>query len=551
MARYDVIIVGGGHNGLVASRYLAAAGLRVLVLEKRSAFGGPAAKVEWMPGYFCSVTNSPGSLEPKIVREMELESFGLRFVKPDPTLVHPLEDGRLFVGWRDRARGDAQLESYAPGEAERYRRMFEYLEAFARRLGVSVFDAPPTLAQLTRNLTTREDEEAFARVFFGSARALFDDFLDSEEAKAIVGPMAVVSGQVSPSTPGTPINLMMRPLSIASVAFDEGYDPRRMPLRGSTGLPIGGMGAIIDAMVASARAAGVTLRRETGVSAIRIRGERVKGVVTEDGEEIDAPVVVSAINPRTTLLDLIGDHPDWADMQARIGRRSMRGKAYKLILALDAMPRYAAAADDAEAALLASAQYRTAPTLDYLEESHADMMLGRAPQNPVIWGLCPSMTSPGLAPEGKHIMSMNIGNAPYCLQQGDWAEERDRLARRCIETAARWMPNLPDIVSDYRCIDPVEFESDYGLVEANITHGDTLPWNQFWMRPLPGLSGYRTPTAGLYLSGAGTWPGNFVSGLPGHNTAHRILGDLAAGRLGTHTRHTVSMPQERSEVWNS
>lgn len=542
MARqHDVIIIGGGHNGLVASHYLAKAGLRVLVLEKRHSFGGPAAKVEWMPGYFCSVSNSPGSLEPKIVRDMELERHGLTFVKPDPTLVHPLDDGRLFVGWRDPERGNAQLESYAAGEAARYRSLFAYLEEFAVRLGISVFDVPPTLSQLTRNLKTAADEEAFARVFFGSARALFDDFLRSDEAKAVIGPMAVVSGQVSPSTPGTPINLMMRPLSIASVALDEGYDPRRMPLRGSTGLPIGGMGAIIDAMIASAGAAGAVLTKETGVSAIRITGAKVEGVLTETGEEIDAPVVISAINPRTTLLDLVGPHPDWAALRERIGTRSMRGKAYKLILALDDAPRYAAAADDAEAAALASAQFRIAPTLDYLEESHADMMLGRAPEKPVIWGLCPSMTSPDLAPEGKHVMSMNIGNAPYLLKEGDWCTERDRLARRCIETAARWIPNLPDIVTNYRCIDPTEFEAEYGLVEANITHGDALPWNQFWMRPLSGLSDYRTPTRGLYLSGAGTWPGNFVSGIPGHNTAHAVLKDIAEGRIETATRHTVSL----------
>ena len=146
-----------------------------------------------------------------------------------------------------------------------------------------------------------------------------------------------------------------------------------------------------------------------------------------------------------------------------------------------------------------------------------------------------------MAPEGKHVMSMNIGNAPYDLKEGNWTEERDRLVSRCIATAARWIPNLPDIVHDYRCIDPTQFESEYGLVEANITHGDTLPWNQFWMRPLSGLSNYRTPTGGLYLSGAGTWPGNFVSGIPGHNTAHAVLKDLSERRISTATRHTVSL----------
>jgi phytoene dehydrogenase-like protein len=533
---YDAIVIGGGHNGLVAARYLAAGCLRVIVLEKRHAFGGPAAKVEWMPGYHCSVSNSPGSLEPKIVRDLELEKHGLAFVKPNPTLVHPLTDRRLFVGWREPEAEAQQLDSYAEGESKRYRAMFQYLEDFAAKLGISVFDSPPSLFELTRNLKSQADEEAFSRVFFGSARALFDDFLRSEEAKAVVGPMAVVSGQVSPSTPGTPLNLMIRPLSIASASLDEGYDPRRVPLRGSTGLPIGGMGAIIDAMVASASAAGVELRRDCGVKLIKINGFGVEGVVTDTGEEIDAPVVISAISPHSTILNLIESESEWLEMKEKMRTKSQRGKAYKLVLALDGMPRYAAAKDDDEARALASAQFRIAPTLDYLEESHADMMLGRAPTNPVIWGLCPSMTSPSLAPAGKHVMSMNIGNAPYLLKDGNWQEERDRLAKRCIQTVARWIPNLPDIIADYRCIDPIEFEKNYGLIGANITHGDTLPWNQFWMRPLPGLSNYRTPTAGLYLSGAGTWPGNFVSGIPGHNTAHAVLKDLKAKSISLSKR---------------
>ncbi len=524
--KYDVIIIGGGHNGLVAARYLGAAGLRVVVLERRHAFGGPLAKVEWMPGYFCSVSNSPGSLEPKIVRELELERFGLTFVKPDPTMIHALDD-RLFVGWREPERGAAQLDSYSPGEAKRYRDMFKYLEDFAIKLGVSLFEPPPTLAKLTRNLKSTADEEAFSRIFFGSARALFDDFLRSNEAKAIVAPLSITANVVSPSTPGTPLNLMMRPLSLASAALDSGYDPRNMPLRGSTGLPVGGMSGISEAMVASAKSVGVVLRLECGVHSIKINGSRVEGVITQTGQEIDASIVISAMSPRTTLLNLIGTHPDWTALQEKMRTKRQQGEAFKVILALDDMPRFANATDDAEARSLASAGYRLSPTVDYLEECTSSIMLGRAPEHPVIWGFCPSMTSPGLTPTGKHIMSMNLG-APYTLKEGSWKEERDKLAQRCIKTAARWMPNLPDIVSDYRCVDPTDFEREYGLVEGNIIHGDGLPWNQFWMRPLPGLSNYRTPTSGFYLSGTGTWPGNYVSGIPGHNTARAVLSDLKA-----------------------
>lgn len=209
----------------------------------------------------------------------------------------------------------------------------------------------------------------------------------------------------------------------------------------------------------------------------------------------------------------------------------MRGRAFKIVLALDGMPRYGAARDDAEARLLAAAQFRIAPDLNYLEEAHGDMIQGRLSAKPVIWGLCPSMTSPELAPPGRHVLSLNIGNAPYHLRDGDWASLRDEWAKRCIAKLAEYMPDLPNQIIDYRCIDPTQFESEFGLVEANITHGDALPWNMFWMRPLPGLHAYRTPTRGLYLSGNGTWPGNYVSGIAGHNASQAVLQDIRAGEL--------------------
>lgn len=541
MTSHDVIVVGGGHNGLVCAAYLAGAGLDVVVLERGPRLGGPAGTVEFLPGYSCTYSNSPGSLEPKIARELELERHGLRFLTQDPTLVHPLDDGRLFVAWRDRDRTAAQFDAFAAGESARYDAMFKYVQDFADRLGISLFRPPPTLQELVRNLTTLADQEAFSRLFFGSVRDLFEEFGLADETKAVLGPISTVAGLAAPGTPGTPMNLLMRPLSLASVSADASYDPRRMPLRGSTGLPVGGMGAIVEAIAASARARGATVRTDAQVQRILVRGGAVKGVVTASGEEIEAAIVVSAVNPRITVLDLVEDQPDWAEIKGKMARKRMAGKAFKLVLALEAAPRYAAARDDAESALLASAQFRIAPTLAYLEEAHTDMLLGRPPLKPIIWGLCPSMGAPNLAPKGRHLMSLNIGNAPYHLKNGDWAVEKERVARRCIDLLTRWMPNLPDIIAGYRAFSPVDIERELGLVEANITHGDMLPWNQFWMRPLPGLHDYRTPTRGLYLSGVGTWPGNYVSGIPGHNTSQAVLEDLRARRIETRRRTTVTL----------
>jgi phytoene dehydrogenase-like protein len=544
-SRYDAIVIGGGHNGLVAACYLGRAGLSTLVLEGSPRLGGPAATIEFMPGYLTTVSNSPGSLEPKVVADLELEHHGLRFVRPDPTLVQPLDGakggGRLYVGWRDPARNHAQLESYAPGEAARYDAFFAYLQRFADRLGISVFEPPPSLQQLVRNLTRLEDQEAFSRILFGNARDLMDEFELAPETQALIAPLAVVGGQVAPSTPGTPFNLMMRPLSLASLRDGGSQDPRLLPLRGSTGLPVGGMGAIITALGASLRAHGGEIAIGKPVTMIRTTGNRVCGVVTASGEEYDAPIVVSAISPFTTVTSLIGEAPEWRELVAKMKRKPMRGRAFKVVLALDGMPRYAAATSEEEAARLASAQFRIAPSLDYIEEAHTDMLLGRLPHKPVIWGLCPSMTSPMLTPPGKHVLSLNVGNAPYRLRDGTWQEQREVFAKRVVAKLAEYMPSLPGLIRDWRILDPTDFEREFGLVEANITHGDGLPFGSFWMRPLPGLHDYRTPTRGLYLSGNGTWPGNYISGISGHNASQAVLRDLreagstlavAAGKAG-------------------
>ncbi|SEG75675.1 Phytoene dehydrogenase-related protein [Bosea lathyri] len=529
-SRYDAIVVGGGHNGLVVAAYLGRAGLKTLVVEASPRLGGPAATVEFMPGYSTTLANSPGSLEPKIVRELELERYGLSFVRPDPTLVQPLGTDALYVGWRDPARNNAQIEAFAPGEAARYAAFFAYLQNFADRLGISIFEPPPSLQHLTRNLSRLEDQEAFSRIFFGSVRDLMDEFELAPQTKALIAPLAVVGGQAAPSTPGTPFNLMMRPLSLASLREAGGQDPRLIPLRGSTGLPVGGMGAIINALRDSVIAHGGTVMTSEPVASIRTNGEEVLGIVTAGGLAFEAPIVVSAINPRTTVATLLDDVTNWGELKPKMMRKSLRGRAFKVVLALDGMPRFAGATSDAEAASFACTQFRIAPTLDYLEQGHMDMLAGRLSDKPVIWGLCPSMTSPSLAPAGKHVLSLNVGNAPYHLRDGTWAEGRDILAKRAIAKLSEFMPTLPGMISDYRIIDPTQFESEFGLVEANITHGDTLPANMFWMRPMPGLHAYRTPTRGLYLSGNGSWPGNYISGIAGHNTSQEVLRDLQAQR---------------------
>ena len=330
-----------------------------------------------------------------------------------------------------------------------------------------------------------------------------------------------------PSTVGTPLSMILRPLSLYSNSVDAEHDPRRQPLRGSTGLPLGGMGSIPEAMARSLAARGVALRLEAGVAAIdRGADGAVRGVTLESGEEVPAEIVVSNVNPKTTLLRMLESGALPAPLQAELEALPMNGQAFKLVLALGGLPRMAAAPAGLERDY-AACQFRIAPSLDYLDACWADGQAGRPSRGPMFWGLVPSVTDPTMAPPGKHVMSLNIWYAPYHLAEGDWADEKERFVARCIAVLSEYFPNLPDILEDARAWSPVELEAEFGLLEGHQLHGDMAPERMFGDRPLPALGRYRTPVKGLYLSGSGTWPGGFVTGIPGHNAAQQALADLA------------------------
>ncbi len=526
---YDAIVVGGGHNGLTAAGYLAMAGRKVVVLERREIVGGPCSVVEYFPGYTAAITNSPGSLEPKIVADLRLADFGLRWHHPDPSMVMPFPDSRAFVAWRDRAKVMEVLRSFSPRDAEGYHRIFEFFERFAERIGVSLFEPPPSLAELASRLTTPEDEEAFARIFFGSMRDLLDEHLESEELKAVIAIVGIMSNRVGPWWPGSGYFLLHRPMSLVSYGAGGAADPRRQLLRGSTGLPYGGMGAITAAMRRSIEASSATVRTGCEVVQILVRDGRATGVALASGEEIRAPVVLSNLAPKTTLLDLLPRDSLESTFREKLEKQKIEGNAFKVGLALDGIPRFAAARDEHMVEAFAACQFRISPSLEYLERANDDAKFGRPSQGPIVWGLTPSVADPGLAPAGRHIMTLSVFHAPYRLAEGDWAQERERFGRRVIDTCAEYIPNLKDIIIDTRFWSPKDIEDEFGTIEGNITHGDILPANHFSLRPFAGWSDYRTPVRGLYLCGVGTWPGGNVSGIPGHNASQQVLADLATG----------------------
>lgn len=525
--RYDVAIVGGGHNGLTAGTYLAKAGLRVIVLERREIAGGMTAPVEYFPGYTASITNSPGSLEPIIITELELERYGLQYLRPDPALVYPFPGGRGFVGWRDRAASLAQIAKFSARDAKRYYPFFQYLDDFASRLNVSIHQPPPRFAELVSRIDDDESEEMFSKIMFGSVKDLLDEWFESDEVKALVASVAIVANLAGPRTPGTVMRLMARPLSLRSMPAGDVFDPRRQVMRGSTGLPRGGMGAIAVAMTNAFRAAGGVVKTNAEVVSIEVRDGRCGQVVLAGGDTIEAGTVVSNLNPRTTLLELVDDAELPTGFRERLRQVPTHGSAFKLGLALDGVPEFAMATTKEEVERFAACQFRIAPSMDYMERAYDDAKYGFPAQEPMLWGLTPSVLDDTVTPPGKHVMSVNIFHVPYQLATGSWETEKDVFGKRCIDTLEQYVPDIKNLISDVRFWSPADLQDEYGLLGGNITHGDTMPGQMFSFRPVAGWSAYRTPIEGLYLCGAGTWPGGSVSGVPGRNASQAVLADLS------------------------
>ena len=532
---YDVVVIGGGHNGLTCAGYLARAGLKVIVLERRAVVGGLSTDYEFFPGYHASMPNSPGSLEPKIVADLELKEHGLSFVAPDPSLVVPFLDGRAMVAWRNPEETARQIAQFSARDAANYGKFFEYLNSFASRLNISLFAPPPSIKEVAARLETPQDEDDFAQIVLGSLKDLLDRWFESEELKAVIGAISVTSNLIGPSTPGSAYLLLMRPLSLASSSLDAAHDPRKQYLRGSTGLPVGGMGGVTRAMRKSFEASGGTVRIDCEVARIitekqgEKQGEKqvVQGVELTTGEVIRTRIATSNLHPRTTLQDLLDQDSAEPEFDSRVKKLPSRGSAFKIALALDGLPAFAAAPPGMEAAY-AGCQFRLAPSLEYMDRAYDDAKYGAPSQNPIIFGLIPSVTDPGMAPPGKHILSVNVWHAPVELRDGDWETESGPFGNHCINVMAEYMPNLKDLITDHRFLSPLDLQTEFGLRDANINHLDITPPHMFGLRPMAGWSSYRMPVGGLYLCGSGTWPGGTVSGVPGHNASQAILEDLNA-----------------------
>lgn len=525
-AHYDAIVIGAGHNGLVAAAYLGKAGLKTLVLERREIIGGSCVTEEVIPGHRVSFTSYFASmLMPTVIRDLDLARHGLRMVASDPLLTVPVGDGRIIRWWADSARTAAEIRPYSAHDADAFLRVDRELKALAAYLQPFFLEPPPNLAargldrvreaaRLLKRFRRITGSEVAQLITFltGSLGEYLDRHFESAEVKRMFLANNVYGKHGGPYEPGSAVGLLFHLLS--------GGDDS---VQGFAGHVIGGMGAITAAIAAAAREHGVDIRTGAPVASITVDKARATGVVLADGTRFTADTILSNADPKRTFLGLVATADLPEEFRRDIAAIKMAGPSAKLNLALKGEPRVIgrpANADARERSLLS-----IAPTLAGAQRCADIARMGDIPNELWIDCVIPSLVDDTLCPPGKQMMTCFIQYVPFHLSEGTWDDRHEEFADAIVRQIARHMPDLPDLIEGRVLLTPLDLERTYGLTEGNIFHGDLNLGQLFSMRPTPKYSQYRTPLAGLYLCGAGAHPGGGVTGAPGHNAAAQVLRD--------------------------
>jgi phytoene dehydrogenase-like protein len=520
---YDVIVIGGGHNGLVTAAYLARAGRSVLVLERREMVGGCAVTEEIWPGHRVSTGAYLSSLlQERIVRDLELERYGYRVDAKDPSFFSVFPDGRHLFMWQDRARTLAEIARFSRRDAEVYPAYEDQIERLARVVESLLLATPPPfpprgpvdfieylkLAGKLRGLAAK-DLTALVKIFTQSASELLDEWFESDQVKVTLATDGVIGANGGPRSPGTAYILLHH--CMGGVA---GH-------RGLWGFVRGGMGAVSEAIAASARAKGAGIRTQAAVEKVLVREGRARGVVLEGGEEIEARAVASNLDPKVTFLRLLDGRELDPEFLAAINRFRIEGTSAKMNLALSGLPEFGAlpGAPGPEH----RATMHICPDIEYVERAWDDAKYGRPSARPLLEITIPTMYDPSLAPPGRHIMGIFLQYAPYTLREGSWDDLREPFGDRVIGLIEEYVPNIRSIIEQRQVLTPLDLERRFGITGGNIFHGEMSLDQMFVMRPVAGWARYRTPVRGLYLCGSGAHPGGGVMGAPGYNCAREML----------------------------
>ena len=520
--KYDVIVIGGGHNGLVNAAYLAKAGRKVLVLERRHVLGGAAVTEEVFPGFKFSVCSYVVSLlRPEIIRDLDLPRHGLEILPLDGTFT-PMPNGDYLWRVNDHGKTHREIARHSKLDAEAYDEFGKAMQAMCRFVKPILSMVPPDPSTLDprelmkllfigRRFQNMESGDKYNQVQLMTMSAVdfLDQWFETDVLKATMSASGIIGTFLGVRSPGTAYVLLHHYMGEIDGAFR------------AWGFARGGTGAISNAIGEAAREAGAEIRTKAAIGRILVRGGRAVGVALTNGDEFYADVISSSVDPRHTFLEFLDSETLPDEFVEGVKRYKYRGSSGKVNLALDALPTFKCM--PGEGAHLRGA-ISISPSVEYMERAYDDAKYGHYSRRPYIDMVIPSLTDPSVAPPGKHVMSCFVQYAPYKLAPGlDWDTEKEKFGDTVIDTLAEHAPNIKDIILHRQVVTPLDLEREWGLSEGNIFQGELSLEQLFFLRPVPGYARFRTPVENLYLCGSATHPGGGIMGAPGRLAALEIL----------------------------
>jgi phytoene dehydrogenase-like protein len=520
--RYHAIVIGGGHNGLTAAAYLARAGRKVLVLERRPVVGGAAVTEEVFPGFRFSVCSYVVSLlRPEIIRELDLPRHGLEILPLDGTFT-PMPDGDYLWRVNDHGRTRREIARHSKLDAEAYDEYGKAMVEMARFVKPILNMTPPDplslnprdlgrLLFLGKRFRALADQDRVnqLQLLTMSAADFLDQWFETDVLKATMSASGIIGTFLGVRSPGTAYVLLHHYMGEIDGAFR------------SWGFSRGGTGAISNAIASAAREAGAEIRTNASVTRILTREGRATGVVLGNGDELEADLVLSSVDPHLTFEKFLDPGELPADFLDEVARFRFRGSSGKVNLALDALPDFRCL--PGPGAHLRGA-ISVSPSVDYMERAYDQAKYGEFSRRPYIDTVIPTLTDPSVAPPGKHVLSCFVQYAPYKLASGTWDDQREAFGDAVVDTLAEYAPNIRNIILHRQVLTPLDLEREFGLTEGNIFQGELTLEQLFFLRPAPGWAKYTTPVRNLWMCGSATHPGGGVMGAPGRNAALRVLG---------------------------